>query len=155
MCRVVPTMAILLLALGGCGGDSGPTGPDPSERNLPNGSFHATVNGEPFVPISAGVTVGEGTVTLNAFDTQARNFIWRISATGTATYSLTGVPSNFSLWTDGAGQWSATFTVGSGTITLSVFTATRAAGSFSLVLLPQGGGAFGPRNIVGTFDFDL
>jgi hypothetical protein len=175
MVRTVQALAILgamMMSLSACGGSStspsGGIGSSGSNTGI-GGSGGTTVNtltasidGTPFTATTiaalvrnnilsvAGTAVSGSTTTTLSIATTAR--------VGTQVVAPgTGVNSNYQVvsGTNTAG-WLASDNFGSGTVTVTTLTTTRAAGSFSFILSNASGTALGPKNVtVGVFDVTI
>lgn len=156
-CFAVPGAFVLALATA-CGSDkSSTTEPTQTTNLVTNGSFGATINGTAWSAVSR-VAVSRSTT----------NNIVAIAA-GSSTYTLTfGIgpvtaAGNFSLnfgqpsiaiISAATGQgWTTATQGGTGSITITTFTANRIAGSFSFEAVPITGGATGTVRVTnGSFD---
>ena len=132
------------------GGPGGPTG-----NQLSNGRFDAVVDGQFYAPVTAGVTVTE-THTSIATAGGGLAFSFTVAATEPGIYELSASTSHLAVFTGpGALSWDAQGSRGSGTITISVITGERLAGTFSLVLAPQTNTGATTDKVVSSGVFDL
>jgi hypothetical protein len=154
-------LVALTLSLSSCGGKS-PSAPSNSGGSQEKGSITASIAGVSWsansvtaanVPPNATGTVG--VLTVYGFEVAGARSIRVIvgySGNGIGTYSVPGSLGTGFVWTEGtqAQTWDGT----SGSVTITTFTATRAAGTFSFTAAARAGsGATGTRVITnGSFD---
>jgi hypothetical protein len=151
---------IASFALLACGGDGG-TGPT---NNGGTNSMQATVQGVAFAPTSqtVGASYASGVFTLQGSTTSSPYVVVQINvtnATGAGTYNLSpGFAGDFGQVsiTDGSNisTWTTVLSPGTGTITFSTLTATRAQGTFQFTgQEAPGTSATGQRSVTsGTFN---
>ena len=124
-----------VLAVLACGGQTGPTGPDPGDAELT-----ARMNGETFVSVSTSVARQDGTITVSASATNpARMITFTIPDVGAATHVIGPTFPAVASATIQNQAWGAGGAAGGGTISVANVTASRIVGSFSLGLVALGG----------------
>lgn len=153
MRSLVATCAAVLLA---CGGDSdgGPAGPN--NPNVPNnGSLSMRIDGVQYTPVGIQVAVSQNPafIAIGTADAAGRAFGFGFStANGTGTQTIGGSSLvNANLAQGGAG-WLAAQTLGSGTVTITTLTASRAVGTFTLQATAAGTNPQTRQITQGTFD---
>jgi hypothetical protein len=141
-----------------CGGDDeGPTGPEG------NGTVTAAVSGINFSGelSTAAVKVGNTLTFAAATTVSGTTRLFNITltdATATGDYTFAFGSTNIALYTEQTGSAIATWTTavqnGTGTLTLTTLTATRAVGTFAFNMqAAPGTGATGNKLVTfGTFD---
>jgi hypothetical protein len=152
-----PLVALLLLLLVGACSDNDPANPAGS-----NDYFSATVNGVAFSGsasryatyanqvLSVGGTNGDGRMVTIA--------LANITAVGTYSLSPNNPNAAIANVMEGSplGIWASNITGGSGTLTVTTFSLTRMAGSFSFVAVPANASASGTAVVTnGSFDLPL
>ena len=168
----------LALPLIGCGGPTGPAAQSCSEGFVTSGSMSAEIDGKPWASSCFNVFErGTDYLFVNAVDTQYVAVGFRVRAEPrdvqratvvltTGTYRFEGPP-----WTYGGGsfafvgmpvsaadsccRWEADNDTGSGTITITSLSATRAVGTFSFSVLPDRGSTGQPVLVVTNGRFNL
>lgn len=129
----------LVVAVAGCGGsddDGNPMGP-----GLINGTFTATVDGTAFSATTSVIAAYvSNTLVITATSgsgANAKSFSLTVQGvTGTGTFSLVtaGSAATYSETTNSISQsWLCASTQGSGTVTLSQLSATKAVGTFTFI----------------------
>jgi hypothetical protein len=153
MRRVLFSLIGALALATACGGsDGGPSGPN--VVTLPNGTFGATVNQSAFTPAAVFMQYTGGLLGLGASDIQGRGLGFAFFVDGPGTFSVGQSAGNNASFTEGGNVWSASNNLGSGSITITVLTASRVVGSFVFGLQPVGHSA-PARTMSGTFDIQL
>lgn len=158
MRRWVCTLMLVGWAGLGCGGSDGPAGPGGGD--LVNGFFRATVSGSSFNALAANVlqaSTGTGGTILSIGAGGANNSAMGMAwiDEGLGTYTINQSLGANATYTQAGGQgWLASAgSAGSGSITITLRTANRVAGTFNFVLVPVGGTATGTLAITnGSFD---
>lgn len=155
----LPGALVLALATA-CGGDKSSTESTQPANLVTNGSFSATINGtawsaigrvavnktsttnDPLVAIAAGST----TYTISSFGIGP--------VTGPGTFSLNFQQPAVAVIQAATGQgWTTAVPGGTGTITITTYSANRIAGTFSFDAVPFTGGATGVVHVTnGAFD---
>lgn len=151
--------ALLMLALAAACGSDGPAGPGDGGK-LTNGFFRATVSGSSFNALAANVleaSTGTGGTILSIGAGGANNTAMGMAwiDEGVGTYTINQSLGANATYTQPGGQgWLASAgSAGSGSITITLRTANRVAGTFNFVLVPVGGSATGTLAITnGSFD---
>ena len=138
-----------LAAAAACGGD-GST--DPNEP----GPMTARIDGDRFVAIQTTVLESGGITAVNGGSADLRAIGFQIQNLSTGTFTI--APGNLvsAGVTIGNAAWGAGGNMGSGTITISILTANRVAGTFQLTVDAISGGASGTLTVTdGVFDIDF
>jgi hypothetical protein len=150
--------AFVLLALA-CGGDSNGTGPGPTPPPPPpppptpaDSPMTATLNGQAFTAEFATLGRSAGWVYINGAGLPSNAVGFAFADQGTGTYTIAPGSLVSAGVTVGSTAWVAGQALGSGTIVVTTFTASRIAGTFTINLVPSLGG---PAMAVtdGVFDF--
>jgi hypothetical protein len=143
-----------LLATVACGGGDKTTGPvNPALRN---GSMSARIDGNSWAASTALVAqFNGGILSIAGTDGSSRSVGFAVSTNttaGTHTIGPTG-PTN-GLLVEGPRSWLAVGTQGSGSVTITSISTTRAVGTFTFTLMANSGsGATGSRSVTqGAFD---
>lgn len=119
----------------------------------------ATIGGLPFNAGTATSSVTSGTngsvaILGNNIDRSLGITLSGVTATG--TYALSATPARTISVSGVAGNplptWASQLTGGSGTVTITTFSASRIIGTFSATLVPLGSGATGNLTVTGSFD---
>jgi hypothetical protein len=151
-------LALTLIFAVSCG-DDGPA--DPDDGNEPpsgpgTGSIGAQVNGQAWSGLVRSATHVNGTLTISGTDTSQRTILVAAAlVTAPGTFQLTACNPNGAIASviEGPAIWSSPLAGGSGTLTVTVLTATRVAGSFTFTGVPATASATGSRVVTaGTFD---
>jgi hypothetical protein len=157
----IPRTAIVSLALlVACGGDDkgSPTDPGGNSNTVSgDGNITATVNGTAWRSSKAGDHV---TRTGQFYGISAVNppyalilGIGNVTSTGTFSLNLATGNGSSAIISNSTGGWGTAFTGGTGSITVTVLTATRIAGTFSFDAVPGSGSATGTMQVRnGAFD---
>jgi hypothetical protein len=154
MRRTIVELLVAASFMAACGGDS----TEPAPNLVTNGTFSATING------TAWSAVGVVTVSKTAKNSAVA--IVSASPTYGISFALSPVtnPGTFSLAFLNAGSvafissstgagWSTLAQGGTGTVTITTYTANRIAGTFSFDAVPSSGGAAGTVRVTnGAFD---
>lgn len=129
-------LVALILAVG-CGSDGGAT--DPVDELEP-GSIVGTIDGTGWSTANAVVIYVNGRLVASGIGSQNLAFGFGVTAASTGTYA-TGGNGNASGILTGAGtdRWEATAPGGSGTLTITSFSANEVAGTFSFSMVRTGG----------------
>lgn len=150
------TLALAALALA-CG-DAG-TGPDPQTPPPPppppppgDAPMTARLNGDPFTAEFVTLNRAAGQVYVNGAGLPNSAIGFTFPDAGAGSYTI--APGNLvsAGVTIGTTAWVAGQAQGSGTITVSTFTASRIAGTFAITLVASGSGP-GMTVTEGVFDF--
>jgi hypothetical protein len=151
----IPTLCILAL-LASCGSDD-PADPDGNGNELPNGTFSATVNGSAFDAVFALASLSGGTAAIGATDAQGRSVGFSFNTSGPGTYTFQTSIGNYATYGEGSATWAGNgaLSATTGTVSFSTLNASRAVGTFSFSMQPNGGGASGTRSITGSFDLTV
>jgi hypothetical protein len=143
---------VALVALGGCGSSTQPSGPG-------NGSLTAKLDGSNWNATTIVATYPSGILAIAGTDNQGQTIGFAVgptTATGTFPVAITsGVNASLTVASGSSAQsWNAVQTSGSGSVTLTTITATHAVGTFQFTVVPvPGTGATGSRSITqGSFD---
>lgn len=127
---VAKALLITIVALGAaCGGDSG-TGPEGD-----SGPMTARIDGDPFVAQFVSVQRSSGFVYVNGGGSGQRAIGFVFPDDGTGTYTIapgTLVAAGVQI---GAESYTAGQSTGAGTISVTTFTDSRLAGTFSLTVV--------------------
>jgi hypothetical protein len=114
------------------------------------------VNGQAWSATTRSVTHVNGTLTVTGTDPSQRTIlVAAANVTAPGTFQLTQGNPNGAIASviEGAAIWSSPLPGGSGTLTVSVLTATRVAGSFTFTGVPATSSATGTRAVTsGQFD---
>lgn len=143
------------LALLACGGSDDPAGP--KSPTSTNGTMSALIDGQQWtaVGIAASYQNQIGTLVIGASNASNVGFGFAVPANGPGTYTVNStIGMNANLNTGGDG-WLAVGTTGSGTVTITTLTATRAAGTFSFVLQATDAGVNPQTRNVTNGQFDV
>jgi hypothetical protein len=160
--------ALLALALVGlaCGDpafDPGETitNGSPAGSTTIAGTVQANVSGEQFLGrLSSGATFRNERLSFNAYDGNTRQIAISVRAPGPGTYEVSGPYTPNASLIEGFGpdvrRWASLTTPGSGSVTITFFSAETAIGYFSFYLLPDSAtvasGVVTPRSLTsGTF----
>jgi hypothetical protein len=158
---------VMALALAGCGsgdGDGGPVGPDDDNGN-PTGPMAATIDGTRWVSDLApsGLVVGTpgqfaitGQKLISSTNAQFVSLVLsNIDRPGTYPLGVsTTLWGGFGLFGDATSSWATPLSGAAGSVTITVLTETRIAGTFAFDATPAGGSASGTKRITeGTFDY--
>jgi hypothetical protein len=152
-------LALTLFVSVSCG-DDGPTDPDDNEQppsGPGTGTIGAQVNGQAWSGLVRSATHVNGTLTITGTDTSQRTILVAAALVTTpGTYQLNQGNPNGAIASviEGAAIWSSSVSGGSGTLTVTILTATRVAGSFTFTGLPATPSATGTRAVTGG-QFDL
>jgi hypothetical protein len=155
--RLLLTLTLILAV--SCG-DDGPTDPDDNQppSGPGTGSISAQVNGQAWsAPTTRAATHVNNTLTITGTDASQRTIlVAAANVTAPGTFQLTQGNPNGAIASviEGAAIWSSPLPGGSGTLTVTVLTATRVAGSFTFTGLPATASATGSRIVTGG-QFDL
>jgi len=155
--RALSLALLLLSTASGCGSDDSPTGPEELTLEGP-ASLVARIDGDAFVSEFATAGRAADQVFINAGAGGSRAIGFTFPDQGTGTFSIgegRAVSVGLSI---GSGKWVAGQGLGSGTIEVTTFTETRIAGTFSFVVVTQGGGLGSPitRDVTdGSFDIEF
>lgn len=157
--KIVRTVFVsFALLVAGCGGDDGgSTGPDGNGNITGDGNVTATVNGVSWRSSRAGdhVTRNGQFYGIGAVNPPYALVLGIGNVAGPGTFSLDLATGNGSsaIISNSTGGWGTAFSGGSGTVTVTVLTATRIAGTFSFNAVPGSGSATGTIQVRnGTFD---
>lgn len=102
-----------------------------------NGTISALVDGVAWrASVGARAATASGLVSLTGQDTDTRVITIAVPA-GVGTYSLNFGNASNALMILGGQQWSTAFPGGSGSVTVTTFTATRVAGTFTMTMQPS------------------
>jgi len=157
MRRITTFLLVLLATLSAisCSSDS-PTDPGDDPSGPGTGSFTAQVDGQAWSATTRSATHINGTLSITGVAASQRTiFIGIANVTTPGTFQLTQGNPNAAIASviEGAAIWSSSLPVGSGTLTVSVLTATRVAGSFTFTGVPATPSATGTRTVTsGQFD---
>lgn len=164
--HVLPRLVVLLALLAGvaCGSSTSPSGGGIGTSNGGNNTtvVTAAIDGTTFTATTSSALVRNGILAVSGVSGSGANLTTLALATtavlGTNRIAPgTGVNANYQTvsGTTSSG-WLASDSQGSGTVTVTTLTSSRAGGSFSFVLAPVSGAAAGPKTILaGTFDVPL
>lgn len=146
---------IALLALAcvmACGSDDEPTNPG----GAGGGTLTATVGGVAFSGSLAVQAVRtSSTITISGVSSSQQQLsINLLGVNSTGTVSIGAGSQNFAQFSQGTQTWVSSLVGGTGTLTLTTLTASRAAGTFSFTGIPSAStGATGNKAVTnGTFD---
>jgi hypothetical protein len=149
-------LAAALFSALSCGDDT-PTDTEDEPSGPGTGSIGAQVNGQPWSATTRGATHVSGTLTITGTDASQRTvLVAAANVTAPGTFQLTlGNPNGaIASVIEGGAIWSSSLSGGSGTLTVSILTATRVAGSFTFTGVPATVSATGTRAVTGG-QFDL
>lgn len=163
MMRMLGTMGLLVItaAIGGCGGSTGP-------GDGGNGSISASVAGSSFSATLATGAVHNGGV-LSFAGVQSQGGTTRqlniavVNVEGTGTFTFGSGNSHVVIYTEvensspqGGKSWTANMLVGSGSVTVTELSASRARGTFQFTLQPGTQNATGTKAVTnGSFNVKL
>jgi hypothetical protein len=151
---IAPLLFALLTAVS-CGDDT-PTDTEDEPSGPGTGSIGAQVNGQAWSASTRSATHVNGTLTITGTDAAQRTVLVGIAnVTAPGTFQLAQGNPNGAIASviEGAAIWSSSLSGGSGTLTVSVLTATRVAGSFTFTGVPATASATGTRAVTaGQFD---
>jgi hypothetical protein len=158
--KIVRTaIASLALVAAACSGDDegDPTGPNGNGNVNGDGNVTATVNGVSWRSARAGdrVTRNGQFYGISAVNPPYALVLGIGNVTGPGTFSLNLATGNGSsaIISNATGGWGTAFSGGTGTVTVTVLTASRIAGTFSFDAVPGSGSATGTMQVRnGTFD---
>ncbi len=143
-----------VLVLAACGDD--PLSPDERDSQLPNGSMSARVDGDAWTATAAlAVAYTGGILAFAGSDASQVTIGLGFIPDGLKTYPIgPSEPTNGNLSLGSTQSWAASASMGSGTVTLTSFTANSASGTFMFVADPVAStGATGTRSVTeGVFD---
>jgi len=157
----ISKLLVLSLLSAACGGDKTTTDPGNGTgggvNTVTNGSFSATINGAAWSPTGrvavskSGTVVAIAAVSLNSYVVSLA--IGNV-ATGTFSLNYLNQTASLAIVSNASGQGWTTFTQGgTGTLTITTYTASRIAGTFSFDAAPTSGGATGTLHVTnGSFD---
>ena len=132
--------------------DNSPTDTD----DEPSGALSAQIDGQSWSATTRNVTYVSGTVTVTGTDGSQRTvLVAAANVTAPGSFQLTQGNPNGAIASviEGAAIWSSSVAGGTGTLTISVLTATRVKGSFTFTGLPATASATGTRAVTsGQFD---
>jgi Family of unknown function (DUF6252) len=157
MTRAATTIASLgLLAAIACGGsdNNGTTGPNGTVTG--DGNITASVNGTAWRS-SKGADHASRSGTFVGISAANPPYVLILgignAAVGSFSLNLATGNGSSAIISNSAGGWGTALSGGSGTITISVLTATRVAGTFSFDAVPASGSGTGTMQVRnGTFD---
>ena len=142
---------VLLLAVG-CGGDDD----DPLDVNPnDNGSVTARVDGNTFTAATVVGSFSNGILAISGVQgSPAQSITFGLAATAPGTFTVSETSPVNAVFAVGNSTWLAAGGVGSGTVTVTTLSSSRAVGTFNFVLAPNTpSGATGTRTITqGAFD---
>jgi hypothetical protein len=160
MRRFAIVQSLVLVAFAGaCGGSGDSTGPTQTDNLVTNGSFKATIGGTAWSAVGRAAAAQSGGLLTIAAASGTYAISFGIGPyTGPGTYSLVYAPSanpptaSQAIVVQGNQSWGTSLQGGTGTVTITTFTATRIAGAFSFdAPATSGGGMLHVTN--GSFDF--
>lgn len=130
-----PSLLLVLGTLAGCGGQSGPTGPDLGDADLT-----ARIDGEPFVSVTESVVRSDGVITVSATATNpTRTITFTVPDLGSATHVIGPTFAASASVTIEGKAWSAGGAAGGGSIAITTITASRIVGTLNFGLVATGG----------------
>jgi hypothetical protein len=145
----------IVLALAACGGDGdsgSPTGADDG------GSFRATIDGQAWSAAQTGAIRGEHVLSLAGATFPTQITISLVGVTAPGTYQLSGDSTSQAKASVLIGDraWITAAAGGSGTVTITTLTPSRAAGTFSFDAVPFVPPATGTKRVTaGQFDISF
>lgn len=152
-CRWYAVLFALPLMVG-CGdddGDNNPLGPgDPGTS-----SMSATIDGESWSAVSISIIRQAGAFAIGGTSADAVALGVAFPDTGTGDYSIGPQGTASATLISQAGSWIADPTHGGGMITITILTATRAAGTFSYTADATAAGTTPATRAVTNGSFDL
>ncbi len=152
--RSLTALTAVMILVGGCA-------TDPAELNGPNiqlshGSMSARIDGDAWIANAAlSVTFTGGVLAFAGSDVATATVGVGLIPTGPGTYPIGPTqPTNANVSLGTPNSWSASSAVGSGSITLTTFTANSASGTFFFTAEPVATtGATGTKVVTeGVFD---
>jgi hypothetical protein len=156
--RQLFSFVLALFMSSGCGHGSSGTAPDSVANLVTNGSFAARIDGTGWTAAGAVTVVKPGADNLNitAVSTTYGVAFKLAGVTAPGVFPLTAIPTTGSTaavtHTNGM-RWVTGGLGLTGSITITTFTASRVAGSFSFQAAPVSGGAIGVVQVTnGAFD---
>lgn len=152
--RTLMKLTAALVLLGACGEDA--LSPDEGDSQLANGSMSARIDGEAW-SATAALAVGYtgGILAFAGSDASQVTIGVGFIPDGLKTYPIgPSEPTNGNLTLGSTESWAASSSMGSGTVTLTSFTANSASGTFTFIAEPVSTtGATGTRSLTeGVFD---
>ena len=157
MTRAATTIVSLgfLAAIACGGGDDNPT-TGPNGTLAGDGNITATVNGTAWRS-SKGADHATRSGTFIGISTASSTYVLILgignAAVGTFSLNLATGNGSSAIISNSTGGWGTAFAGGTGTITVTVLTATRIAGTFSFDAVPGSGSATGTLQVRnGAFD---
>jgi hypothetical protein len=158
---LVALSCIVMTACGG-GGGGGPTGTNGNNNGnntvSGDGNITMTVNGGSWRSLKAIDHVTKGTSNFIGISSGNPPYtlilgIGSVTGPGTRNLNLTVGDGSSAIVSTTTGGWGTAFTGGSGTVTITTFTANRIAGTFSFDAMPGSGAASGTLQVRnGAFD---
>jgi hypothetical protein len=135
------------------------TGNDSAATGVLNGSFSATIDGTAWTA-TGKVIASEPSGTTLILDASSPTYVMKltmapIAGFGAAAFSLEAVPTNGSSaqLTLANGKWSTANTGGTGNVSLSTLSSSRATGTFTFDAPPSAGsGSTATTHVSGKFD---
>lgn len=165
--RGIVTLAVVCAACGNPALDPSETitNGSPAGSTTIAGTVQANVSGEQFLGrLASGATFRNERLSFNAYDGNIRQLSISVRAPGPGTYEVSGPYTPAVSLIEGFGsqqrRWASITTPGSGSITLTFFSAETATGYFSFYLLPDSAtvaaGITTPRSVTsGTFNVTM
>lgn len=160
--RSLMTLACIAATACGGGGGGGPTGTNGNNNGnstvTGDGNITMTVNGASWRSLKAVDHVTKGTNNFIGIASSNPPYtlvlgIGNVTGPGTRNLNLTVGDGSSAIVSNLTGGWGTAFTGGSGTITITTFTATRIAGTFTFDAVPGSGAATGTLQVRnGSFD---
>ena len=155
-----PILVASLALLAACGGDDSGAPTDPGGNTVTgDGNITMTVNGASWRSLKAGDRVtrmSNNFYGISGFNTPYNILLGIGNVTGPGTFNLnlsTGGNGSSAIVSTGDGAWGTAFPGGTGTITVTVLTANRIAGTFSFDAVRGSGSVTGTVQVRnGTFD---
>ncbi|HEX7122951.1 MAG TPA: DUF6252 family protein [Gemmatimonadaceae bacterium] len=153
MTRLTRFAAAATLALLACGDDDDPAGP-----NAPlNGSLTAVVDGQQWTAttIAADYLGQIGALVIAGSDAAGLGIAFSVPTDDVGTFTVQTTPGMNATVTAGGVGWLAVAGTGSGTVTISTLTSSRAVGTFSFVLVADDAGTNPQARTVTSGQFDV
>ena len=149
--RCLPILALALPLATGCGDDS--SGVDQSDND--DGSLSARIDGSTFTAFTVSAVYSGGILAIaGARVTPAGTISFAFPVSGPTPVSIGTSSALNAVYTTGSQSWAAFSSTGSGSVTITSLTASRAVGTFSFTMLPNAqSGASGTKTVTnGAFD---
>ena len=145
------------MAASACGGSDKSTGPNNGGNTASDGAISATINGTAWRSTKTADRVSKSG---NIYAIVSFNLPYTISlgiagltAPGTVNLNIGTGQGSQAIIANSTGGWGTAFAGGSGTITVTILTANRIAGTFSFDAAPGSGNATGTLQVRnGKFD---